>query len=205
MYDLSYIGAVRQHLNPTSSKEEQIQSALSELATIEPYTARHSYRVGVIAGRIAEELSLDPKMIKRVTLGGMLHDIGKSGVSLSALCKPSKLSDDEFKDIMKHPELGASLIQSSPKLLDLIPAVLYHHERFDGQGYPFGLSGEEIPIEARVIAVADSYDAMTSDRVYRKALTHEFAVEELSRCAGVQFDPDVVEGALTADLDRLPR
>ena len=203
MYDLSYISAMRQHLKPHFSREEQISSALKELQQMEPYTAGHSYRVGMIAGRIATALSFPSELVKKIMFGGMLHDIGKSGVSIQALCKPSKLSEAEFKDIQKHPELGAQLVQVSPKLIELIPAILYHHERFDGLGYPFGLKGEEIPLEARVIAVADTYDAITSNRSYREALSHEVAISELEKHKGDQFDSTIVHGALKARLNEI--
>lgn len=203
MYDLSHIKAIRQHLKPHFSREEQISSALEELKLLEPYTAGHSYRVGLIAGKIASALDFSSELIQKITFGGMLHDIGKSGVSIAALCKPSKLSDEEFSDIKKHPELGAQLVQVSPKLIDLIPAILYHHERIDGCGYPFGLSGDMIPIEAKVIAVADTYDAMTSNRSYRQALSHDIAINELTRCINQQFDPMIVQGALQANLESL--
>ena len=200
MYDISYTNPIRQNLNPAHTRAEQVYNALVILKEIEPYTALHSHRVGVIARVIAHELSLSKDQVAVITAAGMLHDIGKSNVSLSALLKPSALSDEEFNEIKKHPKLGADLIQSSPLLLDLLPGVLYHHERFDGTGYPFGLSGIEIPLEARIIAVADAYDAMTSDRVYRLALSHQAALQELQRCSGTQFDPKIVDATLNSGL-----
>ena len=198
MYDLSYTKAISQHFDPTLSVEEQITCALQELEHLEPYTAAHSQRVGTLAGNIAKELGLSPQQIKQISASGMLHDIGKSGVSLSALLKPSKLNDEEFKEIKRHPEIGVKLIQSSPLLINLIPGILYHHERFDGLGYPFGLCGKAIPLEARIIAIADSYDAMTSDRAYRKKLSHQTAIAELKRFANLQFDPELVDAACHA-------
>ena len=199
MYDISYTKDLREHLKPTDTRAVQVSNALSALKRIEPYTASHSHRVGLIAAKIAQILQLAKEQITKVNAAGMLHDIGKSGVSLSALLKPSSLSDEEYKEIKKHPELGAQLIQSSPTLLELLPGILYHHERFDGTGYPFGLSGEDIPLEARIIAIADTYDAITSDRAYRLARSHREAIHEICRCAGTQFDPKIVDAVLNSE------
>jgi HD-GYP domain-containing protein (c-di-GMP phosphodiesterase class II) len=120
-----------------------------------------------------------------------LHDIGKLAVSDEVLRKAGRLDDHELAQIREHPKTGARLILRIAALRDAIPYVLYHHERWDGAGYPSGKAGEEIPLEARVLAVADAFDAMTSDRPYRRALTHEEALAEVERCAGTQFDPQI--------------
>ena len=200
MYDISYTKLIQDHFNTAHTRAEQVQNALVILKEIEPYTASHSHRVGMIAKEIAHELKLSEDQIAMTSAAGMLHDIGKSNVSRSALLKPSALSEEEFNEIKKHPKLGADLLQSSPLLLELLPGVLYHHERFDGAGYPFGLSGDQIPLVARIIAIADAYDAMTSDRVYRSALSHEAALHELKRCSGTQFDPKIVDATLNSGL-----
>ena len=132
-------------------------------------------------------------------LGGLLHDIGKVGVADSILNKPGPLSEEEFATIRTHPALGAQILEH-PSLADIRTWVAAHHEQPDGQGYPYGLSGEQLAIEARILAVADAYEAMTSDRAYRRSIGRAAARAELSRCADSQFDPRVVE-ALLAVLD----
>jgi HD-GYP domain-containing protein (c-di-GMP phosphodiesterase class II) len=133
-------------------------------------------------------------------LAGLMHDIGKVGVPDSILQKPERLTDEEFAVIKRHPELGSQMLDH-PSLADIGKWVGAHHEQPDGRGYPNGLSGEAIPLEARIIAVADAYEAMTSDRAYRSSLDHATAKQELERCAGTQFDARVVQ-ALGALLDR---
>jgi diguanylate cyclase (GGDEF)-like protein/putative nucleotidyltransferase with HDIG domain len=163
-------------------------------------TARHSETVGRYAEMMARELGLPEPRIERVRLAGMLHDVGKVAVPDSILHKPAKLSDDEFTTIKRHPELGAQIIEH-PSLADVSEWVATHHERPDGRGYPRGLSSREIAVEAQIIAVADAYEAMTSDRAYRGSIGQEAARAELLRCAGSQFDPGVVN-AFLALLER---
>ena len=163
-------------------------------------SARHSETVGRYAEMMARELGLSEQRTSRVRLAGLLHDIGKVGVPDSILNKPAKLTDEEFEMIKRHPELGAQILEH-PSLADVREWVGAHHERPDGRGYPLGLRGEEIPLEARILAVADAYEAMTSDRSYRVAMSHTAAREELERCAGTQFDERVVR-ALIALLER---
>jgi len=132
-------------------------------------------------------------------MAGLLHDLGKAGVSKSILNKPGKLTEEEYAKIKEHSPLGSMMILSQAEALrQLVPIVRHHHERIDGKGYPDGLAGEEIPLEARILAVVDSFDAMTHERAYRKALSLEEAIAELERCAGTQFDPAVVEAFLAA-------
>ncbi len=172
--------------------------ALTEVLDIrDAGTASHSQTVGRYSETIARELGLSDELIERVRLAGILHDVGKIAVPDGVLNKPGKLDDDEYEQMKKHPEVGA-LIVDGADLKDVASWVIAHHERPDGRGYPFGLSGEEIPLEARILAVADAYEAMTVDRVYRGALPVEEAREELRRCAGSQFDPRVVEVFLEA-------
>lgn len=163
-------------------------------------SARHSETVGRYAEMVARELELGEERIARVRLAGMLHDIGKIGVPDSILRKRGPLTDDEFVVIKAHPALGAQIIDH-PSLADLSTWVGAHHERPDGRGYPRGFSGDQVPLEARIIAVVDAYEAMTSDRSYRSSIGHAAAREELARCAGSQFDQQVV-GALLAALRR---
>jgi diguanylate cyclase (GGDEF)-like protein/putative nucleotidyltransferase with HDIG domain len=163
-------------------------------------SARHSETVGRYAAMMAQELGLSEHRIERVRLAGMLHDVGKVGVPDSILNKPAKLTEDEYRIIKKHPELGAQILEH-PSLADVREWVAAHHERPDGHGYPRGLSGELIALEARILAVADAYEAMTSDRAYRPSIGPLAARAELERFTETQFDARVVN-ALLAVLDR---
>jgi diguanylate cyclase (GGDEF)-like protein/putative nucleotidyltransferase with HDIG domain len=163
-------------------------------------TAKHSHMVGRYAERMAIELELDPAHVERVRVAGVLHDIGKIGVSDSVLSKPGPLNADEWVEIKTHPEIAARLL-SRPEFEDLRGWILAHHERPDGCGYPFGLAASEIPVEASILAVADAFEAMTADRVYRPALGIADARAELEAGAGSKFDAEVVEAFLRA-LDR---
>jgi len=158
-------------------------------------SARHSETVGRYAEMMARELGLPEWRIGRVRLAGMLHDIGKVGVPDSILSKPGKLTDEELATIRRHPELGAQILEHA-SFADVRAWVGAHHERPDGGGYPLGLRGEALPLEARILAVADAYEAMTSDRSYRSSIGQAAARAELKRCAGSQFDPLVVEAFL---------
>lgn len=158
----------------------------------EPYTAVHSARSSDYAVKIAQNLFLDDEAITRVYWASLIHDIGKIAIPREILCKSSKLSPEEFEAIKIHPVVAADLLEKAG-LGDIAKIVQHHHERFDGKGYPDGLKAEQIPIESRIIAVVDAYDAMTSDRPYRKALSREEAIEELKANAGSQFDPLIVE------------
>jgi HD-GYP domain-containing protein (c-di-GMP phosphodiesterase class II) len=159
----------------------------------DPYTRGHSDRVTEIAEAIARRLGWSEERLALLQMGGPLHDVGKLGVSEEVLAKPGRLDDDELEEIREHPKLGARLLLRVAAFRAAIPYVLFHHERWDGKGYPTGRAGEEIPLEARVLAVADAFDAMTSDRPYRRALGHRAAVAEVARCAGTQFDPEIVQ------------
>jgi len=157
----------------------------------DPYTRGHSTRVTALAELVALRLGWGEERLKSLRIGGRLHDIGKLAVPDTVLCKQGRLEEDELAQIQEHPKIGAKLILRIAALRDAIPYVLYHHERWDGTGYPSGKAGEEIPVEARVLAVADAFDAMTSDRPYRPALSHDEALAEVERCAGTQFDPQI--------------
>jgi HD-GYP domain-containing protein (c-di-GMP phosphodiesterase class II) len=157
-----------------------------------PWTKGHSERVMGIAVRLAEEMKLPEEQVERIRLGGLLHDIGKIGVIEALLEKPEQLSEDEFPPIRLHPVKGVEILAPIEQLQDILPGIRHHHERFDGSGYPDGLRGEDIPLEARIIAVADAFDAMVATRPYKTGWTVARAREELQRCAGSQFDPRVV-------------
>lgn len=201
MCDLSYISLFDPFSQSTLDQERLVDRALKLLQRFEPYTAAHSDRVGRLAGIIDAELGLSKTEVSLIRASGQLHDIGKVEISLDYLQKPSALSDDEYQEVKRHPELGAQLISKCPALLELMPGVLHHHEWFNGRGYPFGLRGDRIPFVARVIAVADAYDAMTSTRSYRRALPHQVALDELVMGSDTQFDPQVVSAAVSASLD----
>jgi diguanylate cyclase (GGDEF)-like protein/putative nucleotidyltransferase with HDIG domain len=160
-------------------------------------TGRHSQSVGRYAEMMARELGLEEERVERVRLAGVLHDIGKIGISDSVLSKPGPLDADEWKEMYTHPEIGARLL-SRPEFEDLRTWILAHHERPDGLGYPRALRDADIPLEARILAVADAYEAMTADRIYRPALGEETARAELEAGAGAQFDARVVAALLRA-------
>src|SRR5438132_5921270 len=158
----------------------------------DPYTRGHSARVTAIAEAIARRLGWDQERLALLHVGGPLHDIGKLGISDEVLAKPGRLDEHELAQIREHPKLGARILLRVAALRGALPYVLYHHERWDGNGYPTGRAGEQIPLEARVLAVADAFDAMTSDRPYRPALSLDEALAEVERCSGTQFDPEIV-------------
>ncbi|PIW90675.1 MAG: hypothetical protein COZ93_00855 [Nitrospirae bacterium CG_4_8_14_3_um_filter_44_28] len=161
-----------------------------------PWTKGHSERVANYAEQIAEEMGLAEDDIKDIQLSGLLHDIGKIGTYDYLLDKPSKLTEEEFDAVKKHPVQGAAILKEIKQLKNIIPLIKYHHERVDGKGYPEGLRGERIPLCARILHVADSFDSMTADRPYRPSPGKEYAISELKRCNGTRFDPRVVEAFL---------
>ena len=168
-------------------------SALSQaIDAKDGFTRGHADRVSRIAGAIARDMGLPEKQIEQIELAGLLHDIGKIGVEDKILMKPMRLEPDEQELMRRHPIYGASILEPSAALRPLVPLVLHHHENFDGSGYPEGLKGEDIPIGARIIIVADAYEAMTSDRIYRKAIGHDRAMDQLNKYKGIQFDPRIV-------------
>ncbi|MDR1049856.1 MAG: HD domain-containing protein [Deltaproteobacteria bacterium] len=156
------------------------------------YTVGHTWRVTCFAVEIAREMGLDESVIAAVETGGVLHDVGKIAIPDSILSKPGPLTDDEFAVMRGHPQRGARILEDVESLRVAVPCVLYHHEKFDGAGYPFGLRGEKIPLEGRVVCLADAFDAMTSDRPYRKRLALEEAVGRVREGSGTHFDPRCV-------------
>lgn len=155
--------------------------------------AAHSRRVSNLCRAIGEEMGLDRDVVNQIRTAGLIHDIGKIGIDERILNKPERLTNDERREIERHPEIGWRLLSATNEFSELAGFLLHHHEKWDGSGYPGGIRGEEIKIEARIIAVADAYDAMTSKRSYQKELSKEDAIEELRKCAGTQFDPAVVK------------
>lgn len=159
----------------------------------DPYTRGHSDRVSEYSVLIGSKMGLDEKEIHTLKIGGLFHDIGKIGIPDSILLKESKLDDEEYSQIKNHPSIGAHILGDVEMFKDIIPMVLHHHERFDGRGYPGQLSGDSIPLIARIAAIADTFDAMTSKRSYRDALAVEIVIAEIEKCSGTQFDPKIAE------------
>jgi diguanylate cyclase (GGDEF)-like protein len=183
-----------------AAAREQLTAAMLLAETLDLRdvgTARHSETVGRYAEQTSRALGWEPHRVARVRAAGVLHDIGKLGISDAILHKPGKLAPAEWEEIQRHPELGARILEHA-NLRDIAGWVLAHHERVDGTGYPRRLAGEAIPVEARILAVADAYEAMTADRPYRRALDPSVARAELERGAGRQFDGAVVEAFLAA-------
>jgi HD-GYP domain-containing protein (c-di-GMP phosphodiesterase class II) len=156
-------------------------------------TEEHAERMAVISRSIGAKMNLPKKSLHDLFLLSILHDIGKIGISERILNKPGKLTKEEWMIMQKHSEIGYGLAKAYPEFAHIAEYILCHHERWDGKGYPLGLKGEQIPLASRIIAVADAYDAMISDRVYRKAMKKEEAVEEIKKNAGTQFDPEIVK------------
>lgn len=184
--------------SPASENGTRVLLTLVDiLESHHPELSLHGQEVGRHSALTAHQLGMSDSHAERVGIAGTLHDIGKIGIPHWVLEKPGPLTAREWEQIRAHPEIGARLLRAAG-LGDIAAWVLAHHERFDGLGYPIGLEGDEIPLEARILAVTDSYDAMTSDRTYRLALGHEQAIDELHYGAGGQFDPDVVDAFLSA-------
>jgi HD-GYP domain-containing protein (c-di-GMP phosphodiesterase class II) len=173
--------------------------ALSEaVEACDPYTRGHSTRVAGMAYEVGLRLDCDGAELILLRLGGALHDVGKLGVRDEVLNKPGPLTEDELREVRAHPEIGARMVSLDHALRTALPAVLYHHERWDGAGYPSGCAGSAIPLVARILGIVDSYDAMTSDRPYRRARPAGQAAEEVDRCSGTQFDPEIAVVFLAA-------
>ena len=176
-----------------SSYYEVAKSLIHALELKDPYTSGHSYRVYKMAKDLGKLFSLPEQLQVSLEGGALLHDIGKIGIRDTILLKPASLTLDEFRIMKTHVVLGADIISQSDSLKHCLEPVLFHHERIDGKGYPHGLAGEDIPLIAKITCVVDSYDAMTTNRIYTPAKSPEEAMAELKRCAGTQFDNEVVE------------
>jgi putative nucleotidyltransferase with HDIG domain len=180
------------------SSLEAIESLNATVDAKDPYTAGHSARVQRIALAVAEELGVSAQRLDAVRFGGLFHDIGKIAVPDSILTKPGALTEEEFAVVQRHPADGAEIVSHFSRLHQTVPLIRRHHERWDGQGYPDGLSGDEIPQDACVVGLADAWDAMTTDRPYRAALSIEQAAAEVRACRGTQFSPAVVDAFFAA-------
>ena len=202
---------VRQRTKQLADKHQELRTAyiqtiraLAEaIDAKDAYTRGHSERVAVYSSRLAREMGLRKEMIERVYFSGLLHDVGKIGVPDAIITKPDRLTEEEYLEIQKHPEIGAKILEPVEFLKNIVPCVRHHHEWFDGcdRGYPLRLRGDQIPLPSRLILVCDTVEAMTSDRPYRKALPLDTVVRELHKYSGSQFDPVCVDAFLRL-LDR---
>ena len=195
---MNEIKKINQELSDTYEKLEKaylesIQTLRYTVEARDEYTRGHSDRVSEYSVIIGKKMELSDKDIKTLKIGGLFHDIGKIGVPDSILLKESKLTDDEYSEIKNHPSIGAHILSTATIFQDIIPIVKHHHEKFNGTGYPGKLVGEEIPFLARITAVADSFDAMTSKRTYRDSLPMDIVRNEIERCKGTQFDPKIAD------------
>jgi diguanylate cyclase (GGDEF)-like protein/PAS domain S-box-containing protein len=184
------------HKKITESQSMRNQTIKVIMQTLHETNSRervHSERVSILSRKIGEAMKLGDEILKELEVAGLMHDIGKIAINNNILNKPGKLTESEYEEIKKHPEISYQILKSADVYTNLAECVLSHHERWDGKGYPRGLSGEEIPLVARIITVADAYEAMTSDRSYRKGMTHEETVEEIIRHSGTQFDASIVQ------------
>lgn len=195
-----YRDKVRYHKSTEVNENQNLKDLITCLISVEEakdsYTAYHSERVKAYTELLARLLGLSEASVSLITHAAHLHDIGKMGISDNVLGKPGKLTDDEFSIIKQHPVIGAKILMQSNYTHELVQIVLHHHERYDGRGYPEGLKGEEIPIGARIIAIADSIDAMTSKRVYRDAMSLDYCRKEIEKNLGVMYDPAIGKVAL---------
>ncbi len=175
-----------------------VKALASAVDAKHPYTRGHSERVTRYAVAIGEKMDFGKKEIKSLRLSALLHDVGKIGISENVLDKHGKLNDNEYKQIKEHPIIGAKIVGQISNSEKIVPGILEHHERYDGKGYPYGKKGRDISLFGRIIAVADTFDAMTSTRSYRKALPFQVAIEEIVDKSGNQFDPSVVKAFVKA-------
>jgi len=187
-----------------STHSDVVAALASALQERDRYTGDHSESVVDVAAHVGEALALDGETVARLRTAALLHDIGKVGVPDNILHKPGPLNGDEWEVMRQHPVIGERILRAIPGLGDVAKIVRHEHERWDGRGYPDGVAGDQIPIGARVILACDAYHAMTSDRPYRRAMSHADAVAELTRNAGTQFDPDVAEALVGYLHDQRP-
>lgn len=178
--------------NFVSCYEGTIKALLFAIDAKDHYTFNHSNNVATLSVRIADALGFSQLMKNRIEQAAMIHDIGKIGIEESILRKEGSLTIPEFNEIKKHPQIGARIVNAVPFIEETSQVILYHHERFDGKGYPEGLKGESIPLPVRIVTIADAIDSMFRDRPYRKSLPNDLIIRELKECSGTQFDPEIV-------------
>lgn len=184
-----------QNLLKNNSVYKMFEST-GEITINDLYTRGHSERVSAYSVLIGEQMGLSKKEEKILKFGGFFHDIGKNNISDNILLKETKLTDEEYSEMKTHTTIGVKMFSNNIYFKDVLPIIEYHHEKYDGTGYPSKLKGEQIPLLARIIAVADSFDAMTSSRSYRSAMPIDYAINEMQKCKGTQFDPKIVDAFL---------
>jgi len=189
----AFLGLKRLFKAQTEFQQKLILAMIKILEIHDPYTKGHSENVGKLSAEIAKAMGFDEEQINKIYWAGLVHDIGKINIPNTILLKSGRLTREEYDEIKKHPVWGAEILDTSDDLDIIVEAVRHHHERWDGHGYPSGLSKTVIPLYSRIIAVADTFDAMTSDRSYKKAVSEEIAIEEIQNNSGKQFDPSIVE------------
>ncbi len=180
------------------ARDAATASLTSVLSPLPHYRGQPSALIASIVVAMAKNLDLADGEVERIRTAALLHDVGKVGLPQDILDKPAALSAAEWRTVVQHPRIGQVILEQAAALKEAVPIILHHHERYSGHGYPFGLRGNDIPLGARIVAIADAYDAMTNDRPYKRAISHDAAIEELRRHAGTQFDPELV--ALFCDL-----
>ncbi|MHC4995080.1 MAG: HD-GYP domain-containing protein [Planctomycetota bacterium] len=177
-----------------------LKAMVNALDAKDPYTRGHSERVAMLAKQLATRMGLPDETVEDIWISGLVHDVGKIGVPEAVLRKPGKLTDEEFGYIKQHPKAGYDILKDIPPMTNMLPGVLHHHERYDGHGYPHGLTGADIPVFGRILALADTFDAMSSNRAYRSAMPRQRVLDEIRDCAGSQFDPELVPLFLELDF-----
>ncbi len=178
-----------------------LRALTSAIDAKDRYTCGHSERVSHVSAQLARQMGMDEDQVERIRIAGLVHDVGKIGVPEGVLTKQGRLTDAEFDAIKRHPAIGHGILRDIPQLADILPGVLHHHERWDGRGYPSGLCAQGIPFQARIIAIADTFDAMSSTRSYRPAMSRDQVLAEIRRCSGTQFDPAVTPEFFKISLD----
>ncbi len=210
---VDFVASHHSRLSLAAKLEHQYSVTLEALASAleakDPYTQAHTSRISNMATGLATARHLTAAEIRAIRLGAILHDVGKIGIADSILLKPGPLLEEEWAVMRTHPELGQRIMKNVEFVADALPVIRHHHERWDGTGYPDGLAGTEIALGARIVAVCDAFDAMTTDRPYRKGMSVEDGCEEILRCAGTQFDPEcaqlLVDAVRNAETERLER
>jgi len=199
-----FLGALHENAARFIEQKNMFIGSLEAVSTAldakDRYTHGHSERVAWLGTQLAEAIGLDADEVERIRISGLVHDVGKIGVPEAVLCKTGRLNDEEFDQIKKHPRIGYNILKGIPKIDDVLDGVLYHHERWDGRGYPTRLAGESIPLYGRILAVADTFDAMSSTRSYRQAMNREKVLAEIADCAGTQFDPALTGPFIALDF-----